>query len=466
MRDSLKVPDYKTDMENIDNVCFEALSGIRNSRLNYELSETPFSFFITVRKSLNKMAHKSFRKEDTKYRNVETKSRNETLQAKKENEEDLDYKKQLQDSKDEIKSILDSAVTESMAAKAELELEVDSLKRKLADFDKLNVSMEEIKKANSSLKDESKAAVKRVKDEADAKFKKKDDETRKLIESKDMEISILKTSLKTLQTDKEALDKQVKESKKEIVGDKKEINRISSKLENLEVAKKALKAENHQLRNENNHLKKISKKETKVKREEKSSQTEEKDLNHNETTPKEGATTKSDASTEASNEITEPANKNLSTDLILKNSFYFLDPEHSVTKTEAINEDENKNETTNNESNDEEKETGAEPTPNQLTFAYPIPENPHGISEHVEKVLIDYRVPSFYIREALASFPPPPTINEPEFPIERTYGMSGVLSSDLEVTTHDGSVINIVELAQKLYDQDMKTNPLTYWRKL
>ena len=76
------------------------------------------------------------------------------------------------------------------------------------------------------MKDETSVAVQKVKDEAEIKFKTKEEEIRKLKEAKDLEISILKISNKNLESEKEALDKQIKYCKKEEINDKKEITII------------------------------------------------------------------------------------------------------------------------------------------------------------------------------------------------------------------------------------------------
>ena len=70
----------------------------------------PFTVYVTVRKSFNKNAPKPFKKE-TK------------VNAKNIKEVDKNaLRKQLDVSKQEIKTIIDTAVAKSMAAKAELEL--------------------------------------------------------------------------------------------------------------------------------------------------------------------------------------------------------------------------------------------------------------------------------------------------------------------------------------------------------
>ena len=79
--------------------------------MNYEISETPFTVYVRIRKSLNKIAPKPIKKE--------TKVNAKNI---KEIDDKNSLRKQLDNSKQEIKAIIDTTVAKSMAAKAKLEL--------------------------------------------------------------------------------------------------------------------------------------------------------------------------------------------------------------------------------------------------------------------------------------------------------------------------------------------------------
>ena len=74
-----------------------------------------------------------------------------------------------------------------MAARVELELQLESLIKKLDDYNELSV------------------AEQKYKDEAEVKFKNKEEEIWKLRKAKDLKFLILKNSIKYLQSEKEEL---------------------------------------------------------------------------------------------------------------------------------------------------------------------------------------------------------------------------------------------------------------------
>ena len=122
-------------MENINNICFNALSEIRSSQLSYDISKTQFTVYVTVCKSLNK------------------------------NAPNLSSKKQKW-----IPRTSKKLTTNILLGNYGCQR-----RTKTPDSDKLSVNMEDVEKSTSSLEDETAVAVQKVKDEAEVKFKTKEE---------------------------------------------------------------------------------------------------------------------------------------------------------------------------------------------------------------------------------------------------------------------------------------------------
>ena len=67
-------------VQNVKNSCDKVLTSVRDSSLNFSLQETPFSIYITIRKSFLRCRSDSLDKKPSKYKEEQTSGKSQELE--------------------------------------------------------------------------------------------------------------------------------------------------------------------------------------------------------------------------------------------------------------------------------------------------------------------------------------------------------------------------------------------------
>ena len=100
------VPFQENRPQVIQNSCFSIINSVRSSPLNFSIQETPFSLYLTVRKSIAKCANRE-----------ECLTKSEPQESKPVENENAILKSEIEDLRDQLE------VTEAKAEQRKLELE-------------------------------------------------------------------------------------------------------------------------------------------------------------------------------------------------------------------------------------------------------------------------------------------------------------------------------------------------------
>ena len=144
---------------NINNSCSEVLDCIRNSNLNYSCQETPYSLYITVRKSWNKHIQSS----NAQLRHVQEDRDRKVAGSNSKNQELSDVKADLESTKkvnDELRTKIETAMADIKHHQSESE---EKLSRKDDENKVLKNTLENCKSEKERLKSELKSLQKVLK---------------------------------------------------------------------------------------------------------------------------------------------------------------------------------------------------------------------------------------------------------------------------------------------------------------
>eukprot|EP00092_Neocalanus_flemingeri_P028073 GFUD01030479.1.p1 GENE.GFUD01030479.1~~GFUD01030479.1.p1 ORF type:complete len:399 (+),score=122.85 GFUD01030479.1:207-1403(+) len=247
----------------IHSACCELVNSIRGSSLNYEITETPYSIFATIRKSLNKNEENSLKAkmltvdEPEKIRSEKTAENLELSALRTKNkklQEEIDSEseavRRLEDER--VIWLKNSKIVDGKIAKSE-----EGALEAYARLGESLKSVEYLKAENTKLESQldssvsEKEEINRLKSEnrkIEKKLEKKNDEMKQRLDKKETEISALKVSLSNSGSEKAKAERESKESQRKIKEMAKESFSQHNIIEKLEDKAKALKESNDSLK--------------------------------------------------------------------------------------------------------------------------------------------------------------------------------------------------------------------------